>query len=183
MNTDLALDSGTLRSEWVDFETNHFSARMIHSASSIIPQQADWLWTVTTPESRWGHAQQFELSGRLVRAPSTVASVANPDWAWWSLLEPYTVDWSLRLTSVTLTNLLLDDVSMTGQWRAPNVVIDQVRATFGGRTLDGSASVNVGTRQLLSQCSSDFDLRRLFPLLGSQANRGPNRCYGPHLPS
>ncbi len=165
MKTELTLDSGTLRSQWVVFETNRFTARMSHTPTTLVPLRADWEWTVATPESRWGNARLFEFTGRLTRSPTNATPRANADWAWWSLLEPYAVDWSARLGSVTLTNILLDEVSMTGQWRAPDVAVDHLHASVAGRSLDGSASVNVGTRRLQAQCNFDFDLRQLFPLL------------------
>jgi hypothetical protein len=114
LQTELTLDSGTFRSKWVDFQTNHFTARMSHTSASLMPLEADWQWSVVTPESRWGNARLFELAGRLTRSPTNAPSIANADWAWWSLLEPYVVDWSARLGGVTLNDLVVDEVGFDG---------------------------------------------------------------------
>ena len=181
LTTDFSLDSGSLHSKMVDFETNHFSARMVHSPDGVIPLQMEWQWTAASPESRWGQARVFELSGNLTRSPANTPSQANSDWAWWSLLEPYSITWSARLGDVTLKNIALDEIQMNGRWLAPEVTIDAVHARLAGRNLNGSAGLNVGTRRLQAQCNIDFDLHLLFPLLepGARQKAEPIRWTTP----
>lgn len=165
LNSELELDSGTLRSDWVDFETNRFHARIVHSPASLIPWEAGWQWTVTAPTSRWAQAQRFAISGQMTRSSTNAPTRANSDWAWWSLFEPYAVTWSARVDGVTLTNLPLDEVSLTGRWSAPDLAVDRVSARHAGRAADGSMTVNVETRRLEARFDSDFDLRSLIPSL------------------
>jgi len=174
--SELELDSGTLRSAWVDFETNRFSARIIHPpadfaaldsarpvhpAASGVPVEAEWRWTVTAPSSRWARASLFDLSGRLTRTTSIAPSRATPDWAWWSLLEPYDISWSAQVKGVTLTNLPLDEVSLAGRWQAPDLKVESLSARRDGHAVNGSFSIDVGTRRLEARLDSDFDWRAL----------------------
>lgn len=81
LSTDLMLDSGAFRSKWVQSPTNRFTAQLIHAPDDFIPRQVEWQWAMEKPQSQWGDAQHFELTGHLTRAPTNSPTRANPDWA------------------------------------------------------------------------------------------------------
>jgi hypothetical protein len=161
LTTDLSLESGSLQSQWVQFETNRFNLRAIHASDSLVPLEANWDWTATTPTSRWGNAHAFELSGRMTRSLTNTTAVASSDWAWWSLLQPYAISWSASLKDANLVDLPLDEVSVSGQWIAPTVTVEKLRASHNAQTLSGSADLDVATRRLRADFDSDLDLRPL----------------------
>ncbi|HKS36005.1 MAG TPA: AsmA-like C-terminal region-containing protein [Verrucomicrobiae bacterium] len=171
LQTDLVLDSGVFQSKWMDCQTNRFTAQLIHAPGDLIPRKADWQWVVNEPQSRWGGLQHFEFTGQLIRSPTNSPPQADPNWAWWTILEPFQVNWAARIDRVTVTNILVDRIHLSGKWLAPELIIDQLQANLYEGRAHASARINVGTRAVQSDCEFDFDVHRIAPLLTPDSQR------------
>lgn len=171
LQTDLALDSGVFQSRWMDCQTNRVTAQLIHAPGDFIPRKADWQWAVDQPQSRWGHLQHLEFTGQLTRSPTNSTPLADPNWAWWAILEPFQIDWSARIDGVTVTNVQVDRILLNGKWLAPELVIDKLQAVLYEGRADASARINVGTRAVRADSEFDFDVHRIAPLLTADSQR------------
>src|SRR6185503_1301003 len=87
VQSDLMLASGLLQSKWFQLKTNRFTAQLVHSPDSLLPEQVDWQWQVENPGSRWGQGRDFQLDGRATRALAQSPPQADASWGWWALLE------------------------------------------------------------------------------------------------
>src|SRR5437016_6136245 len=169
--SELMLASGVFQSERLQLKTNRFTAQLVHSPDSLLPEQTDWHWQVDRPESRWGQARHFQFDGRATRALAGSPPQADASWGWWAALEPFHIDWNAQLDGLTLTNLLVDKLSLAGQWRAPRLALQQLRADLFGRQLEGLAQVNAASRQTTAQVRFDFDVHNIEPLLTPYTQR------------
>ena len=92
LHSELMLASGVFQSEWFQLRTNRFTAQLVHSPDSLLPEQTDWQWQVDRPQSRWGQARDYQLDGRATRAPAESQPQADASWCWWAALEPFIID-------------------------------------------------------------------------------------------
>ena len=129
--------------------TNRFTAQLIHGPHSALPLRADWQWAVERPQSRWGGAEHFALDGHATREATNAPSKADSARVWWGALEPFHIDWESRMEGVALTNVVVDRLAVTGQWRAPEVLIDKFHGGPVGveavATIHGGLSGFVGS--------------------------------------
>src|SRR5439155_16581349 len=158
LQSELTLASGVFQSEWFQLKINRFTARLVHSPDSLLPEQTDWQWQVDRPQSRWGEARHFQLDGQVTRTPVQSQPQADASWGWWAALEPFRIDWNAHLDDVTLTNLLVDKLFLSGQWRAPRLALQQLHAELFGHQLEAVAQVNAASRETTAQVRFDFDI-------------------------
>jgi len=171
LQSELMLESGVFQSDWLQLKTNRFTAQLVHSPDSPLPQQTDWQWQADGPQSRWGEARHFQLTGRATRAPAESRPKADASWGSWAALGTFSIDWNAQLDGITLTNLLVDKLTLGGQWRAPRLVVQQVHADLFGRQLDAKAEINVATRDTTVQVGFDWDVHRIESMLSPSTQR------------
>ena len=171
LQSELMLESGVFQSSWFQLRTNRFSAQWVHSPESLLPRQSDWQWHVEHPQFRWGEARHFQLAGRATRAPVKSGPATDAAWGSWAPLESFFIDWNAQLDDITLTNVLVDKITLAGQWRAPQFTLQQLRGDLFGHQLEATAEVNVATREATSRAGFDFDIHRIESLLTPDAQR------------
>jgi hypothetical protein len=171
VQSELTLESGVFQSEWFELHTNRFTAQLLHSPDSLLPERTDWQWQVERPQSRWGQASHFQLDGRATRAPAGSKPQADASWGRWAAIEPFHIDWNARLDGITLTNLLVDKLSLAGQWRAPRLALQHLHADLFGRQLEAMVQVDAASRETTARVGFDFDLRKIESLLTPYTQR------------
>jgi len=72
---------------------------------------------------------------------------------------------------ITLTNLFVDDISLAGQWRAPELAVQKFRADLYGHSLDATARIDAATRGARAEGNFDFDVHKIESLLPPDTRR------------
>jgi len=72
---------------------------------------------------------------------------------------------------VTVTNVQVDRILLSGKWLAPELVIDKLEANLYEGRASAGARIHVGTRAVRSDCEFDFDVHRIAPLLTADSQR------------
>lgn len=126
---------------------------------------------LTKPEFQWGRAASVRLSARAAKRPASEVPPTPAAWADWAKLAPYEASWKLRLQEVDAPQLQAAEVSGTGQWRAPDLKVEELHAQLLDGHLDASADLNVETRKAQLEAAIDFDVKKLDRLLTTNALR------------
>jgi hypothetical protein len=158
---DLAADSARSRSNHA--EKVHFTAQWFHSLTNAIPLSGRGELQASNVVTEWGGAKQIQLAGSLL--PFTNTPVTDPSWAWWTNLSSYPLDLTCRATTVHSPKLDVDELQCSGRWHAPELSIEKLSAKLYGGSLDATAKLNVGTRAVNFTLASDFDGKKIAPLL------------------
>ena len=190
--TNLAL---SLHLAIVEKQTNIVKGEMVLSADTIDTRwgnatnadiTAAWTHSLTNPVPLSGHAElrceqaQTALAGgAIVRRFELAASLSGareapqtePSRAWGTSLEPYLLDWECCLTEFQSPKLRAEAIAGGGSWRAPELAITNLHAELYQAQLNGSAALDVATRELHARITSDVDPHRFLPLLSEAAQR------------
>jgi len=116
---------------------------------------------VRTP---WLSARDIQLTASLTLPVSAPASF-NAAWAFWTNIEPYQLEWSVRAAKLESDKGNAAAVAVGGYWRAPELVVTNLSIELGGGRLDASARLNVATCKLAFTNSCCFDVRALDAFL------------------
>ncbi len=160
--TEFRLESGSLRGQWGQSSTNLLTGTILHSA----PPQTAWdtTWNLATKriDTRWGSTDNANLRGRARRSELREPPArAKPTTPWWTQLEPIQIEWEARLPQIQSPEMQADRLELTGQWRAPNLVIPKLRLELYGGQVEASGQLDLATRELQADARLDFDFRRL----------------------
>ncbi len=174
---NLVLKADRFASEWARGSNARLTGRWVHALTNPIPLSAQGRFECESLESQWGRAAQAEVLARLSPNPPPAAPDASqspplsphPDWAWWARLEPYALDWDCHLGDVRTRELAVRQIACAGAWRAPNVTLTNLEATFPRGRIGLRAALNVATRALDAAVTSDADPGQLTHLLPQSA--------------
>jgi len=160
-NLDLTADTAQSRSNRAD--QIRFSAQWFHSLTNPIPLSGAGQLQGHNIVTEWGSAKQFAFSATLL--PSTNAVATNGDWAWWSRLAPYPLKIEGSADQVHSRQLDLEKIICSGQWFAPELTVDKLSAKLYGGSMDADARLDIATRAVTFKVASDFDGKKIAPLL------------------
>jgi hypothetical protein len=109
-----------------------------------------------------------------LRVTASLATPPNPPpadaaWAWWTNLQPFHLDWTAELSRVGTEKLVTEKVVCAGQWRAPELTVTNLHASFPDGALNARAQLDVATREARFDFTSNFDVQKIFPLLTAKA--------------
>lgn len=135
-NSDLRLKNGEIRLAGVQSQTEKAARAKINFNGSISPE----LFAVLSL------AEPVDLQSR--------------DWRTAILL-----DWKIDLTRVESGKIKLETLSAAGNWRSPQLQVNQWESRLYGGRLFGSGSVDESTRRVTMDISSELDPHRLASLL------------------
>ena len=171
VSADLALRAGQVGTPWGSATNARFNAQWVHALTNAIPQAGDGQLACDQVDTQWGAADRIQLKARLA-APATGASPrADASWAGWAWLEPYALDWEAEITDVRLPKLAAEKLTGSGTWCAPDLLITNLVARLDQRQLAVHATLDVATRALKLNFSSDLDPPRVLPLVAEGAER------------
>jgi hypothetical protein len=140
---NLALDGDAL-------DIHSFSIRFMGSASAA-----------RTP---WFRARDLQFAANLT-LPADVPAQFDPSWGFWTNVQPYQLEWSVRGTHLKSEKINADSLMCGGSWHAPELVVTNLSAELAGGKLDAAAKLNVATRKLVFTNFSCFDLHAVDALL------------------
>lgn len=167
VHADLDLSADTAQSQSNRADKIHFTAQWFHSLTNPVPLSGDYQLQGNNIVTEWGSAKQFAASATLL--PSTNAPATNESWAWWSKFAPYPLKIECHAEQVHSPKLDLEKITCSGQWLAPELTVDKLSAKLYGGSVDADAHLDIGSRALTFNVASDFDGKKITPLLTPMA--------------
>jgi AsmA-like C-terminal region len=124
---------------------------------------------VETPavQSPWFGARNIWLTANLT-APANARVGSDAALGFWTNLQPYQLEWSVRATQLKSDKVNAAFVAAGGFWRAPDLAVTNLSVELNGGRLDANAKLNVATRELIFTNVSCFDTRELDALLSGK---------------
>jgi hypothetical protein len=162
---DLTADSAQSRSNRAD--RIHFTAQWLHSLTNAIPLSGEGQLQGSDIVTKWGSAKQFAASATLLS--STNSAATNDSWAWWSKLAPYPLKIEGSADQVHSPKLDVEKILCSGRWHAPELTVEKLSAKLYGGSLNADARLDVGTRAVTFNVASDFDGKKIAPVLTPMA--------------
>jgi hypothetical protein len=162
---ELTADSAQSRSNRAD--NIAFTAHWLHSLTNPVPLSGEGVLSGTNVVTDWGSASRFELAAAML--PPTNAPAMDASCAWWTNLARYPVKLELAAGNVHAPKLDVQEFLCSGTWAAPELTVEKLSAKLYGGKLDADAKLDVGTRELRFNVTSDFDGQKIAPLLTPMA--------------
>ncbi len=150
-------------------ERVHLTGQWLHSLTNVVPLSGHCTVQAADVFIGPGSAKKLQVAATL--NPSTNHLTPDETWAWWSKLAPYPVDLEGTVTEVHWPKFDADEIHFAGQWNAPELNVQKLSAKLYGGKLDAGARLNVATRDVTFNAATDFDGRKIGPLLTAQARR------------
>lgn len=168
MQPDWAEAAATVRVEgvqtpWVQVADAQVKASWRHAITNPIPRAAQvevHAGNVLTFMTRFG---AVDFAGTLDCATNPPA--ADPALGFWNHLLPYHVTWNGSVGLMRSLFFSADQISAEGEWLAPDLAVNHLRARLYRGALAADARVNILSRAARAHVTSDFDVHRILPLL------------------
>ena len=180
VKADLFLVAGRLETKWGRAANSRVVAQWTHTLSNTIPLVGTGQLEGDLVETQWGSARRLQLTTQWAPAPQieqplpgpaltvsnfTVSPVPDPGLAWWTNLQPFLLDWECRLAELQSPRLEADEIVIGGNWCPPELTITNLHAKLYQGQIDARAVLDVSTRLLDAQASSNVDPHKFSPLL------------------
>jgi hypothetical protein len=134
---------------------------------------------VQTP---WFRARDLQLTVNLT-TPAGAPTNFDLSWSYWTNLQPYQLEWSVRGAQLQSEKINADSVVCGGFWLAPELAVTNLSARLGGGRLDAGLKLNVATRKLEFTNASCFDLHAVDALLTGKTDARLAEFSWPQPPS
>ena len=169
--SDIAVVAAALNANWTNaLQTNWLrgadfrgDGKLSFFATNFIPQSASVNLKTAQAESRWGAAEEIKIV--LEAKAAETNETADASWAAWAKVAPFALHWQVDLRNLSSPKIEAQSLSCAGQWRTPDLKIEKLQAQLYDGHLDASAQLNVVTREARAQIVSDFEPRKIAPLL------------------
>jgi len=167
--TDFNLAAEGITTAWGGARSSRCTATFEHAFPSPIPTALHLDAELEAAQTRWGEAARVRLETRLVTVTNAVSPV-DPAWGAWAKLAGIAASWEVSATNLQVAQWRLDDLAVTGEWKAPHLRLTNLQTRlYGGSLRAASAHLEVDTRQVTAQWASDFDAHAVVPVLGRGA--------------
>jgi hypothetical protein len=165
IQADLALAVKQVCSLWGNTSNAVLTAQWTHAFANPTPisGQGDFRCDLLETTNRW-KARKVRATVGFARAETNAESL-NLGWKEEALLKQYAATWNSILEGIEVPNLVVDQVSCSGTWNAPELSITNFQARFDRTHLEGAAGLDIAARALHGHVSSDVDPNRFAPLL------------------
>jgi len=166
IEADLQVSARTAATSWGGGRNAHFGARWVQTVPEPIPLSAHGRLECEDARTSWASTRRLELSGELERNPDTNALLSNnPSWGWWTNLQPYLLKCQGRFNSFAVSNLTFDTVAFETSWHSPKLAVTNLEVQLFDGIFRGHTDLDVSNRALALAIFSDFDLKKLRPIL------------------
>jgi len=169
VEASLSARAAIVETEWAGATNVTFTASWLHSLTNAIPLSGRGEMRAVSATTRWAGGSNLWFAATL--ATPTKPPKAEPAWAWWTNLQPYHLDWEGRVAQLDTEKLDAENLTAAGHWQAPRLTVTNVHAAFPEGDFSGQAQLDVATREAAFGVRSDFDVRRLAPLVGEKGRR------------
>lgn len=161
------LDAGRVLTRWACVTNAYFTAQWLHSLTNAIPVSGAGNFRAEAATSRWATARSLVVD--LALETPTNPAAADASWDWWQNLQPFALGWSARAARLDTPQLGADEVRVGGQWLSPLLQLTNVQAAFPEGAVRARARLDVPRREAAFELTSDFDAKRVRPLLTEKA--------------
>ena len=163
----LTLRASAADTPWAAAGQTQLKAHWVHAVTNPIPQSGHVELATDMAITPWARAAGVQFSATLVRTTNVIAP--DPTLAWWTNLLAYQLDWSTDVRALKAFRLEVEGIRGAGRWSAPSLIVTNLQAKLYRGTLDAETQLDVVTRKLTFNAASDFDLKRIAPLLTGEA--------------
>lgn len=166
---ELSLSALRVRTPWGGGSDVALSAEWLHSITNPVPLAGWAKLRCDSPHTRWARAARLELALNLDRPAPEDLPVLQPDWAWWTNLQPYAVAWHCRLLQPRAADFHAQELAGGGTWRSPQLTVTNLDAQLYGGQFTATGQLDVASRRLAAGLASDFDPHQIAGLLPESA--------------
>lgn len=181
-NLGLSRVNGHLGTNWAGVGSLWMGGSAALDFTDFLPRSAEATLRAQDAATGLGRAKELSLAVRgevMEQPPATDAT-----WAYWKKLAPYEFDWVAGATNVSTPKVELETVQGDGNWSAPKLSVNHLAAQLYHGALNGSAWLDVATRETKIHAQSDFDAHRVSALLTPGTQRWINQytwAVPPHV--
>ena len=148
----------------------NWTLQLTNSLANPLPNKALLDLSLDSFTSTNGVFDLVNINANLEHLNSSIYGDENLDY--WVKLAPYKIHFNGSAKQINDgKNLGIDDLLLKGQWKFPNLILDQFDANFGEGAMRASAALNVETRLVKATSNIDFDLYETIDLLSPKAQR------------
>ncbi|MGN6556270.1 MAG: hypothetical protein ACTHLW_21370 [Verrucomicrobiota bacterium] len=180
VEADLNLFAANIETKWSQAGNARFSGQWKQAITNAIPMSGHGELVANQVRSPWATATQVTLTAGLETPDATASFPEN--WAWWTNLAPYALSWDCDIRQLQTSKLNVDQFACAGEWRAPVLSLNRVSSTLYGGKLTAVAGANVDTRSVSFKAASDFEIKKLAPLLNEEGRRWLTNVSWNHRP-
>jgi hypothetical protein len=163
VDVSLTLRTDAAETPWATVGNTGVKAHWVHALTNPIPISGQVEFNTDLAVTRWARAARVHFAGDLTPATNSIPSDASL--AWWTNLLPYQLEWSAEVGALNASRLAAEEIVCAGRWSAPELAITRLRANLYRGTFAAAAQLDVGTRELDFNATSDFDVRQFARLL------------------
>jgi hypothetical protein len=167
---DLVLTSDSLLGGFAHAATNRLTARVLFDPETLLPTRADWQLHAVHITFPQGSARQLHFAGHINHLTER-STIDTTDWAWWSWLEPFAMDWHGAIEELVIDEIVSDGVELTGRWRAPRFELTHFGGEVLGSKLAFHGHIDVDTRNVQAETRCELAAPLLGWLLPEEADR------------
>jgi len=152
-----------LQTNWIRGSSVQWNGNVIFSPTNFLSSVVSGKLQVAQADSRWGSAGQIKLA--LQGSATSEAARADASWGAWAKFEPFTFSWQAEARNLKTPKVEVESANCSGQWRAPQLLIQELHANLYDGQLSATAQLDLPTRELRASGSCDFDPHKISPLL------------------
>jgi hypothetical protein len=180
-SADLKLNTARVETKWGRASKVRVTAQWLHSSTNAIPLSGRGELKLAEAETIWGNGKGLQLNVSQ-STPTDSAIQISPAWDAWTNLAPYALDWECRLDKLQRLGksqspeLEASGLFCSGQWQAPELRMTRLSASLYDGGIIAGANLNVATRELGFNLSSDFDPQKISAQLAPQVRHWLAQC-------
>ncbi|MBM3836821.1 MAG: hypothetical protein FJ398_02460 [Verrucomicrobia bacterium] len=166
------LEARGIKTPWGIADSAQLTSDFVQPANQIAALDGNWKLDLKRIESSRSESESALFSGRVRRSPIRAEQRrADQTWGPWAKLESLFLDWEAQIRKVSSSGVEIEEIASAGDWRAPALTIRKLASRIADGQLDASAALDISRREVQSRIAFDFDVRRVQPLLPTNAQR------------
>jgi hypothetical protein len=169
VNGDMTLSSAQVQTKWASGTNALFTAQWVHAMTNPIPISGHGRLHCAFAQTKWAIGTGIDVSLALATPVPADLPPRDPSWAWWTNLQPFSLDWDCRVRELQSPKLLASSLSCGGTWRAPRLTMTNFQARLYGGQLQLRGGLDVATRIVNASVASDCEPHRISQLLSEDS--------------
>jgi hypothetical protein len=183
VEADLQVSARTAITSWGSGRNFRLGAHWAQAMSQPMPISAHGWLECEDARTTWAVARQFQVSGDLQGIPTTnIAIPSDLGWGWWTNLQPYLLNCQCRLKGFAYSNLTADAVSFEASWHSPKLAVTNLDVQLYDGSFKAHADLDISNRAFNVTMFSDFDPKKLRPMLSAGAQQWLDQISWPKAP-
>lgn len=166
----LDLILGPITGPGLSIEKIHLSSELMHQGLAWRSAEGTWEAAITNAKTIWATASQVDAYGS-VRSPKPKAAAKELEISPWHWIIEKQVALQAAANDLSGGSLEAKNLQLQAYWEAPNLRVDQLKATLYDGGLDFQGSLAADTREAKLAGRFDFDVQRIRHLLTEKGKR------------